>query len=123
MRAMRRVLLITLLAACGGGGSDDDGDDTTPVPDAPPGAPDAAGGCPRTAAPADAPRALVVAHPYLPGGAAADTWEVLDVAATGALTRPSPRRTFEMGRATDGTIAFTPDGEVGLVAQDDGTVG
>jgi hypothetical protein len=31
--------------------------------------------------------------------------------------------TFALGRATSGEIAFTPDGEVGLVAQEDGTVG
>jgi hypothetical protein len=123
MRALLTLHVLAALAACGGGASsDDDGDDTPPV-DAPPGTPDGSGGCPRTAGPADGPRHVVVARPYAPGGAAASTWEVLDLSATGELTRPTPPRIFEMGRATSGAIAFTPDGEVGLVAQGDGTLG
>jgi hypothetical protein len=113
------------LAACGGGGGTGDDDDQ---PDAPAGAdaaPDAAGGCPRTPAPADRERRVVIGRPYTAGGMPASTWEVLDLAADGTLTRPDPRRIFEMGRTTvtSGTMAFTPDGEIGIVAQDDGTLG
>jgi len=103
-----------MLAACGG----DDG--PMQQPDAPMGV-DGPAGCARTPAAADRPRFVVVSHPYDSAGMKARTYEVLDVGATGALTRPG--RTFSMGRATQGTIAFTPDGEVGLVATEEGKVG
>ena len=79
------------------------------------------GSCPRTPAPADRARHVVVSHPYDDTGAEATGYEVLDLSASGALTRPGRR--FQLGRATQGAIAFTPDGKVGLVAQVDGTVG
>jgi hypothetical protein len=93
------------------------------TPDSPSGedAPIDAASCPRTAPPADRVRHVVISHPYDAAGANANTWEVLDLAATGELSRPG--RTFQIGRATDGAIAFTPDGKVGLVAQDDGSIG
>ena len=48
-------------------------------------------------------------------------WEVLDLAADGALSRPG--RTFKMGVPRDDRVAFTPDGEIGVASQDDGTLG
>src|SRR5262245_21721417 len=119
----RRLLLVGLVAACGGGGSGDDDDQGGVDAAAADAAVDAPGGCPRVAGPEDGPRFVVVAHPYDAAGGQASEWEVLELSAGGALTRPSPRRTFTMGRAPTGEIAFTPDGEVGLVAQEDGTVG
>jgi len=51
----------------------------------------------------------------------ANVFEVLELSATGTLTRPD--RTFMMGRGAFGVISFTPDGEVGMLAQEDGSVG
>jgi hypothetical protein len=83
--------------------------------------PDGGTGCARGPAPADRARKVVISHPYLAAGGAARAWEVLELSAAGALSLTGVR--FEMGRATDGRIAFTPDGAVGLVAQEDGTLG
>jgi len=107
------------VAACTigcGGGNNNPGDDvgTDATPDSP-------AGCPRTPAAADRARHVVVAHPYDASGAKADTFEVLDLSDTGTLSRPG--HTFTLGRATTGTIAFTPDGEIGLVALEDGSLG
>lgn len=119
---MRRLVVAFVLAGCGGGSSDGTVDAPAGA-DGPVTSPDAATGCPRPPAAADRARHVVVSRPYDTGGAAASTWEVLDLAADGTLTRPTPHRTFEMGRAIDGTVAFTPDGAIGVVAQDDGTLG
>ena len=75
----------------------------------------------RDPGPADGPRRVVVSHPYDADGMKANEWEVLDLSATGELTRPG--RTFTMGRAFVGEVAFTPDGRIGIAAQEDGTVG
>lgn len=77
--------------------------------------------CPRSAAPADRTRKVVVSMPYDAAGAQASTWAVWNLDATGALTSTATR--FTMGRATSGTIAFTPDGAIGLAPQGDGTLG
>lgn len=77
--------------------------------------------CARTAAPTDGPRRLVVSHPFDATGQRSSAFEVLDVSPTGAISRPG--RTFELGNATNGRIAFTPDGQVGLVALEDGKIG
>ena len=116
-------LIVCSLVACG---SDDNPQtpDASGVADAP-GAqdaqPDAPSGCPRTAAAADRTRHVVVAKPYDTAGMKASVFEVLELSATGTLTRPG--RTFTMGRAAFGVVAFTPDGQVGMVAQEMGTVG
>jgi len=119
-----------LLIACG--------DDDRPARDAGPGpgrdaGPDAGGGsldggpdaggtiCPRAPAPADGTRRVVVSHPYSDSGAQDDRYEVLELTPDGDLTTGGPA--FRMGRSTGGEIVFTPDGEVGLVAQEDGTLG
>lgn len=116
-RAMRMSTL-ALVAACGGSTdapvSPDAGD---PDPDASVGP----SGCARTAAPADRPRFVVVSHPYDTAGMQAGGFEVLELSQAGLLTRPN--RLFTMGRALVGTIAFTPDGEVGLAALDNGKLG
>ncbi len=110
------------LAACGGDG---DGDDAPVDPDAavtvdavPPAD---ASPCPRVLAPADRPRKVVVSLPYDAKGAQATRYRVLDLAENGVLSTSATY--FSMGRAFSGKIAFTPDGEVGLVAQQDGTLG
>ncbi len=89
-----------------------------PPPD---GGNDGPAACARMPAAADRARHVVVAHPYDTDGNKADTFEVLDLSQTGELTRPG--RTFTLGRAAVGTIAFTPDGEIGLVATEDGKLG
>lgn len=77
--------------------------------------------CPRDPAPADRTRYVVISHPYdAEGGEAAD-YEVFALSPEGELV--STGRTFTMRRAFLGEIVFTPDGEIGLVAHDDGTVG
>ncbi len=82
----------------------------------------AAGGCVRAPKPADRARFVVVGHVNSgPTGTKSKDWEVLDLAADGALSRPG--RKFQMGAARDERIAFTPDGEIGVAAQDDGTLG
>ncbi len=78
-------------------------------------------GCARTPSPDDGPRRLVISHPFLANGERSNVFEVLDVSPEGALSRPG--RQFEMGNAVSGSIQFTPDGEVGLVALDDGKIG
>jgi hypothetical protein len=80
-----------------------------------------AGGCHRTPGPADAVRKVVVSHPFDASGNKADTYEVLDLSASGELSRPGT--SFQLGRSTLGEIAFTPDGKVGLVAEEDGKLG
>jgi hypothetical protein len=77
--------------------------------------------CERPPAPADAARSVVVSHPYADGGGGADAWELLALSASGELSRPGT--TFSMGRSTGGRVHFTPDGELGFVAQEDGTLG
>jgi hypothetical protein len=64
---------------------------------------------------------VVVSHPYDSQSRPANAYQVLELTASGALA--STGRRFDLGRATGGEIAFTPDGEVGIVAQDDGTLG
>jgi hypothetical protein len=75
----------------------------------------------RTPAPADGPRSVVVAHPFASSGAQADAWALLTLSAAGELGRPGT--TFTMGRANYGRVAFTPDGELGFAAQEDGSLG
>ncbi|AKV01842.1 hypothetical protein AKJ09_08505 [Labilithrix luteola] len=77
--------------------------------------------CPRSLAPADRARKAVVSHPFVEGGGAkANVFEVLDYSEEGTFSQP--KQTFTMGPAYS-EIVFTPDGKVGIVAQDDGTLG
>jgi hypothetical protein len=75
----------------------------------------------RFSGPDNAARKLVVARPYGEMGAKSNRWELLDLSLTGEIT--SSDTFFEMGRGLDGRVAFTPDGEIGLVAQEGGSVG
>lgn len=95
--------------------------ETRPTTDAGPDPTDAPESC-FPPAPADRTRYAVVSHPYASDGSQARTYEVLTLSPTGALARFSPPRTFEMGRATDGRIQFTPDGRLGLVATERGKI-
>ena len=116
---MRGLIIVVALAACGGDSSNM----------SPPDAPGDGGGsgsadCPRALGPDDGVRHVVVSHPYDDAGNGAPTFEVLDLSGSGMLTRAQPPRTFTLAkRASFGTVEFTPDGEVGVVALEDGTVG
>lgn len=75
--------------------------------------------CPRPLPAADRTRKAVISHPF---GDNPNRYEVLNLATNGNLTRAGVN--FEMGRANSFVpIVFTPDGKVGLVAQDSGTIG
>ena len=81
-------------------------------------------GCVRALAPEDAPRVVAVSHPFPSDGGSKDNrYELFTLQSNGTLT---PRNVeFRMGRASvaSGFVSFTPDGKVGLVPQDDGSLG
>lgn len=79
--------------------------------------------CQRLPKAADRPRKVVLGHPYDVDGNAAKVYDILDMSESGVITQPNPRVKVVMSRAYDGHVVFTPDGEIALVAQDDGTVG
>ncbi len=62
---------------------------------------------------------FVVSHPYDSSGAQAPVFEL--VRADGSTLTRGP--TFELGRNFLGEITFTPDGQIGFVAEDDGKLG
>ena len=70
---------------------------------------------------ADHVRRVVVSHPYLDDGGGSGLYEVLELSASGELSATGVE--FTMRRASQGHIEFTPDGRLGFVAQEDGTVG
>lgn len=82
---------------------------------------DGGSGCVREAGPANASRFVVVSRPYGDAGVSASTWQVLELSVEGELTATDT--SFTMGRATGGVVAFTPDGEIGIVPQEDGSLG
>jgi len=86
-------------------------------------APDGSTSCPRPLGPADRERFVVIAHPFgASSGAKSPRFEVLSLSAAGKLATTGV--TFDLAAAaSDGQIAFTPDGKVGLVALEDGSVG
>jgi hypothetical protein len=79
------------------------------------------GSCHADPGPDDKPRHVVIGRPYDGDAMPSDEWELLALDARGVLTRPGT--TFSMGRAPYGVVSFTPDGAIGVVAQDDGTLG
>jgi len=82
---------------------------------------DAGSACPRNPGPADADRFVVISHPYTAGGDPSHVYEILKLTAAGVLS--STGKTFEMGRSVMGDMVFTPDGKIGIVVQEDGTLG
>lgn len=78
-------------------------------------------GCRGTPRPASAERAVVVGFPYDADGDRGLVWEVMSLDEDGALSRPGRR--FELGRAPWGEVTFTADGSLGVVAQEDGSLG
>lgn len=119
----KKLLLLPLLAACAKDptGFVDDVDlaepaadlgvrpDLTPAPDC------------RVPAPADRVRRVVISLPYDDDANRAQVYGVLPLSEDGALGAVTAH--FTMGRAFGGPIHFTPDGSLGFVAQEDGTVG
>lgn len=78
--------------------------------------------CPRNPAPEDRIRKVVVSHPYDSSINPSGTFEVLELSASGTLSATGT--TFQMTQSRYGKIVFTPDGEVGLLAQEsDGSLG
>lgn len=113
----RLVGILAFAAACGGGDDDGAGDGDASVD----GAGLDAAECVRMPSAADGVRRGVVSMPYTASGAQANTYKVFTLDAAGAITFTST--TFEMSRSFIGSVAFTPDGEIGIVAQDDGSLG
>ncbi len=106
------LLPAALLLACSGGKDDTSTDDTGSVDPA---------GCRATPQAADRDRLVVISHPYDEDGGPANTWRTLTLTEEGELVLDGDA--FEMGRASDGQVVFTPDGSVGMVAQKDGSIG
>ena len=85
-------------------------------------APGDAGGCHATPLAADRARKVVLSHPYDDQGNASKDFEVFDLDAAGKLTEPKVH--FSLGTTSEGVIAMTPDGAIGIVAEGiDGTLG
>jgi hypothetical protein len=78
-------------------------------------------GCRAQAQAADRDRLVVVSFPYGSDGSQARSWGAFTLSADGELTDSGQR--VDMGRGYGGHAAFTPDGSVGMVAQDDGSLG
>jgi hypothetical protein len=122
MKAICAALGLAVVGCGSGGSGDPAGGDAGVSGDAGGGGSDGgADGCVRTPAPADRMRFAVVSHPYDEEGSASSQWEVVSVGADGAVAATGT--TFAMGRATGGSVAFTPDGAVGVAAQEDGSLG
>lgn len=69
-------------------------------------------------------RKVVVSHPFPDDGGTRDNrYEVFDLTSSGMLTANGPQ--FRMGRSSDysSPIVFTPDGRIGFVTQEQGTIG
>jgi hypothetical protein len=66
-------------------------------------------------------RKVVVSHPYAADSTPASISEVLDLSPDGALSFTGV--TFALGRSVGGQMAFTPDGLVGMVADENGALG
>ncbi len=62
-----------------------------------------------------------MSHPFDTMQSASGDFEVFGIDETGAITQPNVH--FTLGPTTEGVIAFTPDGAVGIVAEDDGSLG
>jgi DNA-binding beta-propeller fold protein YncE len=118
---MRSAIFVMVLVACGNNAPSHLPSDGGPPFDVGSGS-GSGSGCGRTLAP-DGARHVVVSKPYTAASDPATLYEVLPMAATGEVTRPATPVTFSMHRASFGSIHFTPDGKIGLVPQEDGTLG
>src|SRR5689334_18815178 len=76
--------------------------------------------CPRFWKSADRTRKVVVTRPFVKDEKKKKV-DVLDLSPSGDLTRTGVE--FEMPKPSYEPIVFTPDGEIGIIAQDDGTLG
>ena len=146
MRTHRRLLLaaalgVVGLGACGGGlvessggssaagtfesSGDNAGGASTTGANGGAGAAGGGGGsapsCMRTLAPADATRVVVVSHPYDAHSNPSSLYEALALASDGTLSRTG--HTFALGRSSEGQMAFTPDGKIGIVPDENGDLG
>jgi len=92
---------------------DDTGPDDTSTP--------VAEGCRAQPQAADRERLVMVSFPYGASGEQAQTWGVFTLDTQGELSDSGTR--VDMGRGYGGHVAFTPDGSIGMVAQDDGSLG
>lgn len=107
------VLVLAAVACTGGdggngGAADDDDDDANP--------------CPRPLAAADRVRFGAVGLPFDSEGTPGNSYEIVRMEVDGSLTFTGTIFTMARPRSV-GDIVFTPDGEVGITAQDDGTLG
>jgi len=111
-----RIALALALAAC-----TSTADDTGADPGTDPGTDPTA--CHATPLPEDAVRKLVLSHPYgTPAGEYVGDYAVYSFDPSDASIA-GPDERFAMLPGMGGVIAFTPDGQIGAVAQRDGTVG
>lgn len=116
----RKLLLLPLLAACTQNPANDEVlEDLAAPPDLAQAA-DLSTDC-RAPAPENRARRVVISLPYDDDAKRAEIYGVLTLAEDGTLSAVTDR--FKMGRAFGGPIHFTPDGSLGFVAQEDGTVG
>lgn len=119
--AMKRGIVVALaLAGCSNSNHGTTGDDHPGDDDDVPSDTGSTSACPREAALADRTRHVVISHPFTDAGKGT-LYDVLDVTATGQLSKPG--RPFNMAVGVEGTIEFTADGKVGMIAQDDGSLG
>jgi hypothetical protein len=77
--------------------------------------------CVRTPGPVDAPRFVVIGHPFDAQGNDSPDYEVLSLSPAGVLAQTGKH--FSMMTAADSEIVFTPDGKLGFAVQDDGSLG
>lgn len=75
----------------------------------------------RTTPDQDGDRAVIISRPYDANGGQQDSYELLMLSTQGILTETGER--FDMGRSSSGVIQFTPDGKIGVVRQEDGSLG
>src|SRR5262249_14196366 len=120
-RFSRAFLFLTFIAACGDSSRSGPGPDM----DGPPGGSDgpvsdAPAGCPRALAAADRKRYIVVSRATDNNGRS--TFEVLAMAQDGTISPTG--HTFDLPDTQSQQIQFTPDGEIGLVVENNaGAIG
>jgi hypothetical protein len=113
--SMNRILFLPLLIACTGPGNDSGEAPGTPTPSP------ALEGCRSSPSAADRDRRVLVQTPYASDASQSTSWRALTLTSDGSLRDDG--ESFNMGRATGGSMAFTPDGSMGFIAQDDGSLG